>query len=48
MDKDDIVQKLEAEAARLSRENNPHNIGNDVLVYSIAQLIKSLNKSDKD
>lgn len=47
MKENESIKKLELEASRLSSENNPRNIGIDILVYAIAQLIKSLDKSDK-
>ena len=47
MRKNEVVIKLEKEAERLSKENNPHNLGNDVLIFAIAQLINSLDTSDR-
>jgi hypothetical protein len=42
-----VVQKLEEESRRLSGQNNPRNLGTDVLVDSIAKLIRTLDKSNR-
>jgi hypothetical protein len=47
MDPETIARNLEERAGRLSRENNPHNLGIDEVVYSIAQFIRISDRSSK-
>jgi hypothetical protein len=47
MDPETIARNLEERARRLSRENNPHNLGIDEVVYSIAQFVRISDRSSK-
>ena len=37
-----VASDLEERSNRLSREQNPHNLGNDEIVYSIAQFVRAV------
>ena len=44
---DTVASNLEERATRLSQENNPRNLGNDEIVFSVAQFICVLGNASK-
>jgi hypothetical protein len=44
---ENVANDLEQRANRLSRENNPRNLGNDELVFAVAQFVRVLGNANK-
>lgn len=42
-----VADDLEQRAKRLGRENNPRNLGNDELVFAVAQFVRVLGNANQ-